>query len=63
MKYREMLEQEEKLFVHLEARAKHLAGINPSDSYQAYFDKRLQRVLLDYMLRKGYFESAKIYAA
>jgi len=29
---------------------------------EQYFEKRMQRVILDYMLRKGYFESAKTYA-
>jgi macrophage erythroblast attacher len=66
-KYQTLIDEEEHFYSSLEARTSHLTKIQ-SDTKDAhmvedYFELRIERIILDYMLRQGYFESAKAFAA
>ena len=66
-KYLKLAQEEESFFDSLYARVSHLADCQseervPEDIVN-YFHLRLERIILDYMLRQGYFETAKLYAA
>ncbi len=54
-KYLTLIDEEEELFKNLEARVAHLAKLEPTEDREAdkeaYFEKRLKRIILDYMLR------------
>jgi hypothetical protein len=60
-----MLEAEDYLFSVMKKRLSHLTNVvlnqtNP-EIMKDYFSKRLNRIIVDYLLREHYFESAKKY--
>ena len=62
-KYTDLIREEESLFEKLKTRALHLKMVqNREIDFDSYFLKKLDRILLDYMLRAGYFGSAKLFA-
>ena len=61
-----MFEAEEYLLDVMSKRLKHLHRVFVENTGNAevmrdYFTKRLNRIIIDYMLRENYFESAKIF--
>ncbi len=60
-------EEESRLHRHEEARVKHLSDLYSIHSvddvkYEAWSRTRLDRLLIDYLLRHGYVDSARAYA-
>jgi len=66
-KYIKLSEEEKSFFDSLNARVSHLANCQSEESVPIdianYLNLRLERIILDYMLRQGYFQTAKLYAA
>ena len=63
IKYSDLVREEEDFFEKLKARTLHLQRVqNREVEFDSYFLKKLDRVLLDYMLRAGYFDSATLFA-
>ena len=61
--YAKLIEEEEDFYCKLKARVGHLKDLqSQSLDFDSYFKTKLDRILLDYMLRQGYFESAKLFA-
>ncbi|CDW78602.1 lissencephaly type-1-like motif-containing protein [Stylonychia lemnae] len=64
-KYNKMLEAEDYLFQVMKKRLQHLNFMNENqvnpEVMKDYFTKRLNRIIIDYMLRENYFDSAQIY--
>ena len=61
--YAKLIDEEEDFYRKLKARVSHLKDIQcQSLGFDSYFKTKLDRILLDYMLRQGYFESAKLFA-
>lgn len=60
-----MLEAEDYLIEVMAKRLRHLHKVVESagnaEVMRDYFAKRLNRIIVDYMLRENYFESAKIF--
>ena len=58
-----MLEAEDYLFAVMKKRLAHLNHVSENFSnpevMKEYFAKRLNRMIIDYLLREDYFESAK----
>ena len=71
-KYTELMEEEETLWDNLEKRVTHLASVefktascqsnSSSVNLNRYFALKLDRTILDYLLRQGYFTTAKLFA-
>lgn len=75
-KYAQMLEEEDHFWNCLETRALHLAALSevgvskessPVDNtlpidFDQFFAMKLDRTILDWMLRQGYFTTAKLFA-
>ena len=64
-KYTQLLAEENDFWENLKKRAKHLADLETAEggtALQNYFDLKFDRTILDYMLRQGYFTSAKLFA-
>ena len=58
-----MVEKENGLMESLRERVRHLGKVEKGKvGFGQYFDRRIDRVILDHMLRQGYFDSARIYA-
>jgi hypothetical protein len=60
-----MFEVEDYLIEIMGKRLRHLQKVveNPSNAevMRDYFSKRLNRIIIDYLLRENYFDSAKIF--
>lgn len=60
-----MLDAEDYLFQVLRKRLLHLQSVNENpgnpEIIKDYFTRRLNRIIVDYLLRENYFKSAKIY--
>ena len=60
-----MLEAEDYLFTVMKKRLQHLNLVSANQTnpeiMKDYFSKRLNRIIVDYMLRENYFDSAKAY--
>lgn len=60
-----MLEAEDYLFQVMKKRLTHLNVINENymniEIMKDYFTKRLNRIIIDYLLRENYFNSAKTF--
>lgn len=60
-----MFEAEDYLLEVMSKRLKHLHRVventGNAEVMRDYFSKRLNRIIIDYMLRENYFESAKIF--
>lgn len=66
-KYLQLCQEEDQFYEQLKARVNHLAETQSEEAgpglIRKYFETRLDRIVLDYMLRMGYFQTAKLYAA
>ena len=58
-----MLDEEDRLINAMRGRLKHLNGVlkagATSEQVKDYFLKRLNRAIIDYLLRENYFEYAR----
>ena len=61
--YTKLIEEEEDFYTKLKARINHLKEIQSHCiDFDSFFKTKLDRIILDYMLRQGYFESARLFA-
>lgn len=69
-KYTKLTEEEDSFWSHLETRVHNLVDLeeqtvpqpNKSEKMNSFFALKLDRTILDFMLRQGYFTTAKLFA-
>ena len=65
LQYNKMLEAEDYLFSVMKKRLNYVNTMNDNQNnpeiMRDYFQKRLNRIIIDYLLRENYFDSAKMF--